>query len=255
MILVCSSGLAEAGEVWQQVGWFRSDSRNLSVGDTAVRVVSLLDAQRMELSGDFAADSALVARLYPGWAYKDDLVVYYAPTPAGYRQSGFEYKLGAEREALPGDTVSTNLGVFDHQGTRRVKPPAALKALLSDTALVVAARSYNWDEDEEAEWLVVTSATRDSARKAAPQSLRFYNRTGGAWAVEKTIELRDPVRTGPLELRDVTGDGEPDFVYRCFFATPGHYWVDALVFSRHEGFSVMPLPAVFDGGIAAGPVE
>lgn len=251
LILAC---VARA-EGWQQVGWFRSDSRNVSVGDTIVRVVSALNTQHLKLTGDFAEDSALVARYYPGWNYMTDLVVYFKATPTGYRQSAFEYSNGSEREALPTDTVSAQLGAFDHAGTRKVAVPTSLESALSDTALVVATRVCQTGTDKEMAWLVVTSGPRDTLHRSAPQSLRLYTREGGVWSVQKTVELRDPVRTGPLELRDVTGDGQPDFVYRCFLESPGHFWVDVHILSRHLGFSQMLLPAVFNPGVAAGPVK
>jgi hypothetical protein len=246
---------AEAGD-WQHVGWFRSDSRNLSVSDSLVRVVSAVDVERLDLHGaDYAADSAIVARFYPDWDLHSDLVVYYRATSRGFVQSSYEYKVGVERTALPGDTVSANLGVFDRAGTRTVKVPAPLRALLGDTARVVAARSCNWDADEELEWLVITSGPPATGGRARPQSVRLYNRRGDEWTVERTLEIRDPVFTGPLELRDVTGDGEADFVYRCFLESPGHFWVDAHILSRHPGWTPVAVPAVFQPTTATGPVR
>lgn len=241
---------------WRRVGWFRSDGRNVSVSDTLVRVVSAVDVARLNLKGaDFAIDSAVIARFYPGWDYRNDLVIFYGPGAEGYRQIGFSYSTGDDRKALPGDTVPANLGVYDHAGTRVVKVPTALASVLGDTARVVAARSHNWDQDPDKEWLVVTAGTTVGTSTARPQSIRLYDRTSQGWVVERTVELRDPVQTGPLELRDVTGDGEPDFIYRSFLVTPGHFWVDAHVISRHAGFATVMLPTVFEPTGAVGPIR
>lgn len=254
---LCASGWhgEAAAADWRQVGWFRSDSRNISVGDTAVRVVNTVDYARLNLKGDdYAADSAILERYYPGWDRLSDLVVMFGIGPEGYRQVGYSYSVGEDRKALPGDTVSASLGVYDHAGTRVIKTPAALAGLL-DTARVVAARSRNWDADPEQEWLVVTSGPQAGSSKARPQSIRLYDHKSEGWAVERTIELRDPVQTGPLEVRDVTGDGEPDFIYRCFLETPGHFWVDAHIISRHKGLAAVSTPAVFQPVKSVGPVR
>jgi len=240
---------------WQRVGWFRSDSRNVSIADTLVRVVSVVDYQRLNLTGlDVAADSAILERYYPGWDYLSDLVVYYVTTAQGFKQSRFEYETGADRTALAGDTVSASLGIYDRAGTRLAKVSGSLARELSDSARVVAARALNWDDDAEPEWLVVTSGPPAAPGKARPQSIRFYNYEDDAWNVERMYELRDPVFTGPLELKDVTGDGLPDFVYRCFRETPGHFWVDVHVFSRHEGFVATTTPALFQPEGSIGPL-
>jgi len=246
---------ARAGD-WQHVGWFRSDSRNLSVSDTLVRVVTAVDLQRLNLRGqDYAADSTIAARFYPDWDMRSDLVIYYRAAARGFAQASYEYKIGVERTALPGDTVPAHLGVFDHAATRTVKVPAPLRAVLGDTARVVAARSCNWDADQEPEWLVITSGPPATGGNARPQSVRLYNRSGNEWTVERTLEIRDPVFTGPLEQRDITGDGEADFVYRCFLESPGHFWVDAHILSRHPGWAPVSVPAVFQPAAATGPVR
>jgi hypothetical protein len=241
---------------WRQVGWFRSDSRNLSVADTLVRVVSAVDIQRLALKGDnFTEDSAILARFYPGWDYRSDLVVYYRPVAGGFVQTSFAYELGVERTALPGDTIAAHLGIYDHAGTRTVNVPSPLRAFLADTARVVAARACNWDADADPEWLVVTAGPPGANGRMRPQSLRLYNRSGDAWTPERTLEIRDPVSTGPLELRDVTGDGEPDFVYRYFGESLGHFWVDVRILSRHEGFAAVTSPAVFQPTGSPGPLR
>jgi hypothetical protein len=238
---------------WQRVAWFRSDTRNVSVGDTLVRVVSTIDLERLNLSGEFEADSVKIARLYPGWNFNSDLVVYYSPGPAGFRQISFTYGVGMERTALPTDTVPAHYAIFDHAGTRRVKVPAPLAEALLDSANLVAAGSCNADSDADLEWVVVSTAPRDPARRSAAESIRLYDLEDGAWTVLKTVELREPVRAGPLEVRDVTGDGWPDFVYRCFLETAGHFHVDVHILSRHEGFSPVNAPLPFDPGVAVGP--
>lgn len=257
LLFACALGAFQSAEAagWQRVGWFRSDSRNVSISDTLVRVVSAVDYQRLNLTGlDVAADSAILERYYPGWDYTGDLVVYYGTTAQGFKQNRFEYGTGTERKALKGDTVSASLGIFDRAGTRLAKVSGSLARQLNDTARVVAARAHNWDEDDEPEWLVVTSGPQAPSSKARPQSIRFYNHTGDEWTVERMYELRDPVFTGSLELRDVTGDGKADIVYRCFLETPGHFWVDMHVFSRHEGFEAVASPAVFQPEGSIGPV-
>lgn len=255
LVLLGASQPVLAAE-WRRVGWFRSDSRNVSVGDTVVRVVSAVDTERLKLTGiDYAADSAVLERFYPKWDYRSDLVVYYGRTPEGFGQSRFEYVTGADRTPLPGDTISASLGIYDRAGTRLAKLSGSLAKQLGDTARVVMARSFNWDEDAEPEWLVITSGPAQATGKARAQSIRFYNRVGEAWQVERTYELRDPVFTGPLEVRDVTGDGKQDVIYRCFLETPGHFWVDAHIFSRHEGYTARTSPAVFQPEESIGPLS
>jgi len=257
LLLACALAATQSAFAadWQKVGWFRSDSRNVSISDTLVRVVSIVDTQRLNIKGrDFVEDSLLIQRFYPGWDYQSDMVVFYGPTPSGFSQSRVEYKTGTERTPLKGDTVSASLGIYDRTGHRTVKVTGTLAKQLGDTARVVAARSFNWDDDEEKEWVVITAGPEDVKSKARSQSVRFYNRAGESWKCEQQFELRDPVFTGPLELRDVTKDGKPDVVYRTFLETPGHFWIDAHVFSRQEGLGATTVPFVFQPENATGPV-
>jgi hypothetical protein len=242
-------------ETWRQVGYFRSDTRNISVGAAQVRVVLLPDIKRLNLTGTYVDDSAVVERVYPGFEMNSDLAVLYKPGPDGFKQASYKWGIGLERKALDSDTVPTHLGVFDHQGTRRVKLPAPLGELLGDTASLVATQSWDWDQDGTPEWLVISTGLPDSSKTAAPQSIRLYDDQSGEWTQVRTFDIRESVKTGPLELRDVTGDGEPDFVYRYFHETSGHYWVDVRIISRHAGMPNVFLPAVFDPGIAEGPTE
>jgi hypothetical protein len=255
--VVAAFGLTPRAEAqtWHQVGYFRSDTRNISVGAKEVRVVLLPDIKRLNLSGNYDDDSAVVARAYPGCDLKSDLAVMYRPGPDGFKQTSFEWGVGIERKPLDSDTVPTHMGVFDHQGTRRVQIPSPLKAILGDTVRLVATRAWDWDEDGTLEWLVISSGTPDSAKKASPQSMRLFDEQDGAWTQVRTFDIRESVRTGPLELRDVTGDDMPDLVYRYFHETQGHYWVDVRILSRHEGMPNVFLPAVFDPGIAIGPTN
>jgi hypothetical protein len=240
-------------ENWRQVGYFRSDTRNISVGRTQVRVVLLPDIKRLNLTGNYDNDSAVVERVYPGYDLKSDLAVLYEPGPDGFKQVSYEWGIGLERKALDSDTVPTHLGVFDQQGTRRAKVPAPLNEILRDTARLVATGAWDWDQDGTPEWLVISSGEPDSTSKAAPQSIRLYDQQDGEWIQVRTFEIRESVKTGPLELRDVTGDDEPDFVYRYFHQTAGHYWVDVRIISRHAEMPNVFLPVVFDPGTAEGP--
>lgn len=242
---VLTAGVVRAQEGWRQVGVFRSDSRNLSVGRGEVRVVScpplleLYDEQGLEI------DSNKVNTRFPGWDRMSDVVVTYAMTPEGFRQAGYAYGLGVERKALPGDTISTSLGIYDQQGKRRAKVPEDLKSAIGPNASVVAAASGNLDLDAEKEWAVAVAGKWDASKRGAVVNVSIYDHRGGEWQLDRTFELKELLRSGPIEIRDVTGDGHADVVYRVFHEIPGRFYVDAHVFSKHAGLKVINDPLAF----------
>jgi hypothetical protein len=244
-----------AADGWKQVGLFRSDTRNLAVGTRAVRVVSVPDTKRLGLSGDIREDRPIIEAAYPGWDLNSDLVVLYRATPAGFQQDTFYYETGADRQPFPGDPIAPNLSVYDRTGERRAKVPKSLRGQLGTSAQVVAAASADWDGDSEAEWAVVIAGTWDVDQVAAPMRVSLLDRSGDTWTVERTFDIKEKVRAGPLEIRDATGDGIPDVVFRCFHQTRGHYWVDAYIFSQHDEMPAKFLPKRFEPGPAIGPPE
>jgi len=253
--VVHPADLRAQSEPWHQVGLFRSNSRNLSVGDSAIRVVSGVDLQPLGLTSDRMADSLKVARAFPGWNYKTDLVVYYTLAPGGATQDSFLYELGRDFEVLPGDTVTPNVTVFDFAGERRAEIPGSVRTAIGSPQDVLAAASLDWDGDGQREWVIGSAVEWDKDRKRATLTLQFVQRQEGTWKIMRTADIKEYVHCGPLEIRDVTGDGQADVVFRTFHQTPGHYWLDARVFSRHEGMPAVFLPRKFNPGVAAGPVQ
>jgi hypothetical protein len=244
-----------AADGWKQVGLFRSDTRNLAVGTGAVRVVSLPDIKRLGLAGDMRVDRPIIEEAYPGWDLNSDLVVLYRVTPDGFVQDTFYYETGADRKPFPGDPIEPSLSVFDRTGERRAKVPQGLRDQLGATSQVVAAASADWDGDSEAEWVVVIAGTWDVDQVAAPMRVSLFDRSGDTWTVERTFEIKDKVRAGPLEIRDATGDEELDVIFRCFHQSRGHYWVDAYIFSQHEEMPAKFLPKKFKPTAAAEVIE
>ena len=90
---------------FRQVGWLRSDTRNLAVGNGEVRVVSRPDTESLDLSGDIREDRPKIERLYPGWDLLSDLVILYRATPDGFIQDSFYYESGVDRKPFPGDPI------------------------------------------------------------------------------------------------------------------------------------------------------
>ena len=242
-------------DTWRQVGLFRSDSRNLSVGDSAVRVVSLPDLNVLGLSGKYREDSVKVERAFPDWDRRSDLVVYYSLTPDGVTQDSFFYELGRDFEALPGDTVAMQVPVFDFGGERRTDIPAAVRTAIGSPRDVLVAASLKGDADANPEWVVGSAVEWDKDRQGATLTFQFVQLTEGEWKIARTFDVKEYVRCGPLEVRDVTGDGQADVVFRGFHQTLGHYWIDARVFSTHRDMPAVFLPRKFNPGIAAGPTR
>lgn len=246
---------AEAEDIpWRQVGAFRSDSRNVAVGPGKIRVVTQIDLEPLKLTGEYMEDSASVERAYPGWNYKDDLVIWYSAFPTGFRQTSYHYALGAERDTLAGDPVSPSLGIFDHTGKVRVELPEDIGARIGIRREIVAATSGNLDDDPELEWVVVYAAgSWDAHSKAVPVNLSIVDKQSGRWTVIQTFPIAEKSRSGPLEIRDVTGDDKPDIIYRSFSETLGHIWITAYIFTNSVGMAPMVRTPVFRPQIQADP--
>jgi len=233
-----------AGDTWRQIGYFRSDTRNISVGQGEVRVVTWIDP-RDPADDERALDTAELQRLYPNWDYKSDLVVFYTLTADGFEQARFAYGVGAEREPLTGDTVKTSLAVFDWKGDRRATVPPALANRVGTGVPIMAAVAGNWDNDSAQEWAVVVAGPEDEEAGGTPLKIGLADRRTAGWDFETVFALTEPRRVGPLEIRDVTGDGRPDIVFRTFHQTLGHFWVEARIFSQHAGLREVTAPAAF----------
>lgn len=244
-ICMLSVGAVQAQEGWRQVGVFRSDSRNVSVGKGEVRVVSVPPLMELYDDQGYEIDTNKVNARYPGWDHSSDVVITYTMTPEGFRQSGYTYGLGAERKALPGDTISTSLGIYDQQGKRRAKVPDDLRSKIGPNSSIVAAVAGNLDADADREWAVAVAGKWDAGARGAVVNVTIYDFRSGGWELERSFELKELVRSGPIEIRDVTGDGRADVVYRAFHERPGHYYVDAHVFSNHAGLKVINDPLAF----------
>jgi len=245
-VFVCAfAHSAAAQKDFRQVGYFRSDGANISVGQGRVRVVTVPDIPRELMENGMMADTVKIARLYPGWDYRKNLVIHYRLEPKGYHQERFEYALGAERRALPDDPVPAQLSIFDHKGDRRAKIPQDLHALIGDHVPVVAATSVNLDNDPDSEWVVVVAGPWQKKERGARMKLSLMDRQNGQWTLMEVFTLDEPARAGPLEVRDVTEDGEPDVVFRTFRETEGHFWVEVRIFSAEKGLPSVLKPAPF----------
>ncbi len=234
------------GTEWRKVGSFRSNGRNVAVAPGKIRLVTQIDLKPLELSGDYLIDSAIVERAYPGWNYKDDLIIWYTAFPTGYRQTSFDYGLGADRDSLDGDPVTPSLGIFDHDGTKRAEVPREVGASLRIPRDIVAATPGNLDDDPDLEWVVVAATGGWDVRGITTAvDLHIVDRVDGQWRVIQTFEIAEQTRSGPLEIRDVTGDGKPDIVYRTFSETMGHIWITAHIYTDKVGMSPMNRTPVF----------
>ncbi len=239
---------------WRQVGAFRSDSRNVAVGPEKIRVVTQIDLVPLKLTGKYIDDSGIVERAYPGWNYKDDLVILYSAFPSGFRQTSYHYALGTERDTMAGDPVAPSLGIFDHTGKARVELPKDVGARIGIRREIVAATSGNLDDDPELEWVVVFAAgSWDVHSKEVPVNLSIVDRQSGRWAVIESFPIVEKSRSGPLEIRDVTGDDKPDIIYRTFGETMGHIWVTAYIFTNSVGMAPMIRTPVFRPEIQEDP--
>jgi hypothetical protein len=244
-----------AAEGWKQVGLFSADSRNLAVGKGEVRVVSQPDVSRLGLSGEPDTDLPIIEQAYPGWDLRSDLVVLYRATSDGFVQDTFYYEIGADRKPFPGDPIAPELSVFDHTGERRAEVPRGLKTQLGSALNVVAAASLNWDGDSDSEWVVVIADPRNESPSGTPVRVSLLDRSGDTWEVERSYDIKENVRVGPLEVRDVTGDKIPDIVLRCFHQSTGHYWVDAYIYSQHEEMREKFLPFRFNPDAATSVID
>lgn len=234
-----------AGDPWRQIGYFRSDTRNISVGRDTVRVVTQIDPRDPEAPDETTYDTTRLQRMYPGWDYHSDLVVIYARTADGFTQARFSYGIGAERKPLAGDPVSASMSEFDWKGDRRVDLPAALAARVGAGVPVVAAVPGNLDGDTAREWAVVVAGPEDEQARGAPLKIGLADRGDRGWDFEAVFALAEPRRAGPLEIRDVTGDGRPDVIFRTVHEALGHFWIEARIFSQHAGLREVTEPAVF----------
>jgi hypothetical protein len=234
---------AAAADDWRQIGFFRSDGGNISVGDARVRVVTTVDIPSELFAPGLGADTSKISALYPGWDYVSNLELHYGLLPAGWRQTKYLYTLGAERKALPDDTVPATYAVFDLQGKRGGKIPPDLQAQIGASVPIKAARKGNLDADPEPEWVVVVSAPGADTGRGARMKVSLIDRDSEGWKVTAVFAIGDPSVAGPLEIRDATGDGKPDVVYRTFRETGGHFWVEARIFSAHAGLPSVLNPA------------
>ena len=75
--------------------------------------------------------------------------------------------------------------------------------------------------------------------------LSVVDRSDGQWNLIAVFPLDEPRRVGPLEVRDVTGDGKPDVVFRTFHETTGHFWVEVRIYSTHDGLPSVLRPPHF----------
>lgn len=234
------------GTEWRKVGAFRSNGRNVAVAPGKIRLITQIDLIPLELSGDYLVDSGIVERAYPGWNYKDDLIIWYTAFPTGYRQTSFDYGLGADRDSLVGDPVAPNLGIFDHSGKKRAEVPEEVGKSIGIRRDIVAAIRGNVDDDPELEWVVVTATGGwDERGITTAVQLHIVDRVDGQWSMIQSFEIAEKTRSGPLEIRDVTGDGKPDIVYRTFSETMGHIWITAHIYTDTVGMSLMNRTPVF----------
>jgi ABC-type amino acid transport substrate-binding protein len=236
---------AGAGSDFRQVGYFRSDGANISVGDGHVRVVTVPNIPPELLQDGMMADTSAIGRLYPGWDFRRSLVIFYRLTAQGYRQEKFLYGLGVERTALPDDPLPASLALFDHKGDRRAKIPRDLHELIGADVPIVAAMAANLDADRDSEWVVVVAGPWVEAERGARMKVSLVDRQEGQWELLSVFTIDEPRRAGPLEVRDVTGDHEPDVIFRTFHETTGHFWVEARIFSAHSGLPSMFKPPSF----------
>jgi len=244
---------AEAQTPWRQVGFFRSESRNLSIGDGIVRVVSTPKFRELYIEGQSALDTTKVNELYPGWDRHSDVVVMYKLTPSGYVQTDYQYAQNVEEKALPGDTISTSFAVFDQKGTRRAKVPGDLAPRFGPQAKIVASTSGNLDSDTAKEWAVAIAGDWNPEVRGAPVNVSILDPTAGDWVILGIFKIDSLVRSGPIEIRDVTGDGKADVIYRTFSETPGYFDIDAHIYSKHEGLPEVDTPIEFNPRIKATP--
>ena len=234
------------GTEWRKVGSFRSNGRNVAVAPGKIRLITQIDVIPLDLSGDFLIDSAIVDRAYPGWNYKDDLIIWYTAFPTGYRQTSFDYALGADRDSLVGDPVAPSLGIFDHSGKKRAEVPEEVGKILRIRQDILAATEGNVDDDPDLEWVVVTATGGWDVRGITTAvKLHIVDRVDEKWSVIESFDIAEKTRSGPLEIRDVTGDGKPDIVYRTFSETMGHVWITAHIYTDTVGMSPMNRTPVF----------
>ena len=245
-LLLVAEGPACAETDWRQVGYFGSDGGNVSVGSARVRVITVPDIPSDLFESGMRADTVEIAKLYPGWDYRGNLEVHYALTPQGYRQDSFRYSIGAERTALPDDPVKASLALFDLKGERRAQIPWDLHELIGANVPIVAAATANLDADLDSEWVVVVAGPWMEAERGARMKLSLVDRRGSQWDLIAVFTLTEPRRAGPLEVRDATGDGRPDVVFRTFHESAGHFWVEVRIFSAHNGLPSVLNPARFN---------
>jgi hypothetical protein len=235
-------GTARADD-WRQVGFFRSDGGNISVGDAHVRVVTTPDIPPDLMEAGMMADTAKINLLYPGWDYHSSLELHYQLTPTGYRQAKFLYTIGQERKALPGDTIPATFAVFDLKDKWRATIPSDLHELIGATVPIKAAAKANLDADPAPEWVIVVAGPKTDSGRGVRMKVSLIDRDGAGWQVLAVFAIDAPRVAGPLEVRDVTGDGKPDVVFRTFHETTGHFWIEARIFSTHAGLPSVLNPA------------
>lgn len=236
---------AEAESDFRQVGYFRSDGANISVGDGRVRVVTVPNIPSGLLQDGMMADTAAIGRLYPGWDFRGSLVIFYQLTAQGYHQEEYLYAIGTERTALPDDPVVASLALFDHKGDRRAKIPRDLHELIGADVPIVAAMAADLDADTQSEWVVVVAGPWVESERGARMKVSLVDHREGQWQLLSVFPVDEPRRAGPLEVRDVTGDQEPDVIFRTFHETAGHFWVEVRIFSAHAGLPSMFRPPSF----------
>lgn len=231
---------------WRQIGILQSESRNVSIGVGEARIVSAVKFRDIYKEGMMVLDTAKIRQLYPGWDRHSDIVTMYKLTDEGYKQTDWRFGQNVEKVPLKGDTISPSLGVFDQMGTRRANIPEDLKKLLTKDAPVVAAVMDNLDSDPEFEIVMVIAGPWDAQKRGALNNVSIMDHSKGIWVPVKVFELPGLRRSGPLEVRDVTGDGKLDIVYRSFIEHPGYFNVEARVFSSQPGLPEATEPLEFN---------
>lgn len=245
-ISLLAGGIVWAQSGWRQIGVLQSESRNLSIGKGTARVVSAVQFRELYGSTMMELDTLKVQEMYPGWDKRSDIVMMFEMSDDGFRQTDWWFGQNEEKVPLEGDTISTSLGIFDRDGKRRANIPDDLKAKLGDKASVVAAVSGNLDQDDDAELAIVVAGPWDAEERGALNNVSLFDRTGGSWQLIGVFELEGLRRAGAIEIRDVTMDGKPDVIYRSFREVTGRFYVDAHIFSTHDGVPESNTPLEFD---------
>lgn len=185
---------------------------NSTAREFTAMVLSLND------KGEF--DSALTAKENPGWNGESWEFFDYKWHPGWREEIGHGYTNRPDTLFLPGDTIYCEYECFDEDGKINLKINTGLpKKLFPNSYKVKYFQQVDLDGNGQKEnILAFTDETYEySPAGRPPFSIVVYNLTGNRTTIRLWEDFPEAGKIGRLEIRDVTGDGLPDIVFRVFW--------------------------------------